>query len=87
MPAVETLNSICDSTSEMSGEFGDSISPVPLSKRMSICSMQLNTTAEMELPPETNIKMSLFDQCKLYQSHHMRALIWKNFLWMWRNVA
>lgn len=86
MPAVEALNSICDNSSEMSGEFGDSISPVPLSKRMSICSMQLNNT-EMELPPEAEIKLSLFDRCKVYQSHHMRALIWKNFLWMWRNVA
>lgn len=85
-PAIETLNSICDNSSEMSGEFGDSISPVPLSKRMSVSSMQINT-AVMELPPEVNPKMKLFDRYKIFQTHHMRALIWKNFLWMWRNVA
>ncbi|XP_050536009.1 ABC transporter G family member 23 [Daktulosphaira vitifoliae] len=85
-PAVESLNSICDNTSEMSGEFGDSISPVPLSKRMSICSGHVNNT-ELELPPEANIQMSFFERCKIFKAHHMRALIWKNFLWMWRNVA
>ncbi|XP_050429467.1 ABC transporter G family member 23 [Adelges cooleyi] len=87
VPAVEALNSICDNSSEMSGEFGDSISPVPLSKRMSICSGHARANAEPELPPEVNIKMSFFERYKIYQSHHMRALIWKNFLWMWRNVA
>lgn len=25
------------------------------------------------------------DHLKVFKKHHMKALIWKNFLWMWRN--
>lgn len=40
------------------------------------------------LPPEeTPLESNCWDRAKLLQTHHMKALIWKNFLWMWRNVG
>uniref|UniRef100_A0A1L8DDG1 Putative abc transporter g family member 20 n=1 Tax=Nyssomyia neivai TaxID=330878 RepID=A0A1L8DDG1_9DIPT len=67
---------------EISGEFGDNISmssrgrdvvtPDPINMRI----------PEPELPPHT-----FLDNFKIFKMHHMRTLIWKNFLWMWRNVG
>ncbi|XP_050483054.1 ABC transporter G family member 23 [Bombus huntii] len=63
---------------EMSGEFGDNVSVS--SRRKSIVIDHLNVS---DLPPE--------DEChgtsRMVNPMHMKALIWKNFLWMWRNVG
>lgn len=37
-----------------------------------------------ELPPEEEGSPSKF---KMLDPSHMKALVWKNFLWMWRNVG
>ncbi|XP_012220208.1 ABC transporter G family member 20 [Linepithema humile] len=65
---------------EMSGEFGDNVSVS--SRRRSII-INTNDGNVPELPPEEegSSKFSMIN------SMHMKALIWKNFLWMWRNVG
>lgn len=45
------------------------------------------TVQTLDLPPDDEIERSLKDRLTLFSSCHMRALIWKNFLWMWRNVG
>lgn len=67
---------------EISGEFGDhstSTSIVPLPK-------VINDTT-LPLPPSEEQPRTLIDYVKVFRPHHMKALIWKNFLWMWRNVG
>ncbi|KAJ8941565.1 hypothetical protein NQ318_011524 [Aromia moschata] len=39
-----------------------------------------------ELPPDDEPEVSFKDYLKIVKMNHMRALIWKNFLWMWRNI-
>lgn len=39
------------------------------------------------LPPEEEPPATLKDYLSLFKPHHLKALIWKNFLWMWRNVG
>lgn len=49
-----------------------------------------NANAELTVPPlpPTDITSTNFlDLFKILKPHHMKALIWKNFLWMWRNVG
>uniref|UniRef100_A0A6B2E541 Putative abc transporter n=1 Tax=Phlebotomus kandelakii TaxID=1109342 RepID=A0A6B2E541_9DIPT len=67
---------------EISGEFGDNISmssrgrdvvtPDPINMRI----------PEVEVPPK-----SFIDNFKFFNANHMKTLLWKNFLWMWRNVG
>jgi hypothetical protein len=38
-------------------------------------------------PPEEDYESSCLDHFKIVKSNHMKALIWKNFLWMWRNFG
>nr|XP_050869462.1 ABC transporter G family member 20 [Vespula vulgaris] len=68
-----------DADDEMSGEFGDNVSIS--SRRRSIVVMDDGNLPE--LPPEEkgSFKFSMLNP------QHMKALIWKNFLWMWRNVG
>lgn len=61
---------------EMSGEFGDNVSIS--SRRKSIV---INDASE--LPPEEKGSSNF----KMLDPQHMKALVWKNFLWMWRNVG
>ncbi|XP_023287880.1 ABC transporter G family member 20 isoform X2 [Orussus abietinus] len=68
-----------DVEDEMSGEFGDNVSIS--SRRRSIAVTDDNNVPE--LPPEEKGSSSF----KPLDSNHMKALIWKNFLWMWRNVG
>lgn len=66
---------------EISGEFGDhSTSIVPLPKHAS-------ESLASPLPPSEEQPATLIDYVKVFKPHHMKALIWKNFLWMWRNVG
>lgn len=52
---------------------------------MSIAPEPTVEVIQPEMPPEEQSEISFWDNFKIVQSHHMRALIWKNFLWMWRN--
>lgn len=68
-----------DADDEMSGEFGDNVS---------ICSRRRSVVISddghvPELPPEEEGPSKF----KMLDPQHMKALIWKNFLWMWRNVG
>ncbi|XP_063989442.1 ABC transporter G family member 23 isoform X2 [Diachasmimorpha longicaudata] len=69
-----------DVEDEMSGEFGDNVSIS--SRRRSTAPPVINENLP-ELPPEEKgtSKFAPLDP------QHMKALIWKNFLWMWRNVG
>ncbi|RLU22987.1 hypothetical protein DMN91_005265 [Ooceraea biroi] len=67
-----------DVEDEMSGEFGDNVSVS--SRRRSVAVTDGNMP---ELPPEEEGSSKF----TMLNSMHMKALIWKNLLWMWRNVA
>ncbi|XP_012140627.1 ABC transporter G family member 23 [Megachile rotundata] len=67
-----------DVDEEMSGEFGDNVS---LSSRRK--SIVVEETLVPELPPEEKGPSKF----QMLNGQHMKALIWKNFLWMWRNVG
>ncbi|XP_063236406.1 ABC transporter G family member 20 [Bacillus rossius redtenbacheri] len=71
-----------DTTSEISGEFGDNIS-------VSIKDMRTVTDGDIlnDMPPEDEVEKSKLDCIKFLTLNRMKALIWKNFLWMWRNVG
>ena len=68
---------------EISGEFGDNISMSsavrdPISQ---------STSPAPPLPPEQEIPTSFWYNLHVMSSNHLHALIWKNFLWMMRNVG
>ena len=67
---------------EISGEFGDNIS-------MSSRGRDAITPEPPAppLPPEEELPESCTENLKFLKSNHMKALIWKNFVWMWRNVG
>ncbi|XP_046742307.1 ABC transporter G family member 20 [Diprion similis] len=67
---------------EMSGEFGDNVSIS--SRRRSIAITPTDDEIVPDLPPEEKGSKSSF---KMLDPCHMKALIWKNFLWMWRNFG
>uniref|UniRef100_A0A1B6J467 ABC transmembrane type-2 domain-containing protein n=2 Tax=Homalodisca liturata TaxID=320908 RepID=A0A1B6J467_9HEMI len=81
MPDIEGghVNEAYDNTSEISGEFGDNVS---LSSRLPVAADPVDP-----LPPDEEVEWSLTDLCSVYKSNHMKALIWKNALWMLRNVG
>ncbi|KAJ8918786.1 hypothetical protein NQ315_011070 [Exocentrus adspersus] len=83
--AVNEAIAVDDEVGEISGEFGDSVSMTTRTGRVSIAP---EPTAEIppELPPEDEPERSFKDYLKVVKMNHMRALIWKNFLWMWRNI-
>lgn len=68
---------------EMSGEFGDNISMSSRAGRISIAPD--DNVPPIDLPPEEDHPRSCSDYFKIFNGSHMKALIWKNFLWMWRN--
>ncbi|KAJ4446324.1 hypothetical protein ANN_13019 [Periplaneta americana] len=39
-----------------------------------------------DLPPEKGEKWSMMDYILCLSPHRMKAAVWKDFLWMWRNV-
>ncbi|XP_043268135.1 ABC transporter G family member 23 isoform X2 [Venturia canescens] len=69
-----------DVDDEMSGEFGDNVSVC--SRRKSIA-VSADEAIAAELPPEEEGSSNI----KTLDPQHMKALIWKNFLWMWRNFG
>lgn len=68
---------------EISGEFGDSTS---MSNRVKDV-ITASEGAHPPLPPEDETPATFRDYISVFKSNHMKALIWKNFLWMWRNVG
>ncbi|XP_003426604.1 ABC transporter G family member 23 isoform X1 [Nasonia vitripennis] len=68
-----------DADEEMSGEFGDNVSIS--SRRRSIA--VTSDDDPLDLPPEEEGSTKF----QWLNPQHMKALIWKNFLWMWRNVG
>lgn len=65
---------------EMSGEFGDNVSVS--SRRKSVVIVDDNNMPA--LPPEEKGDSSKYN---MINPMHMKVLIWKNFLWMWRHVG
>ncbi|XP_053976396.1 ABC transporter G family member 23-like [Hylaeus volcanicus] len=63
---------------EMSGEFGDNVSVSSRTRRVAVDDENVP-----ELPPEEKGSNNF----QMINPQHMKALIWKNFLWMWRNVG
>lgn len=63
---------------EMSGEFGDNVSVS--SRRKSIV---IDHSSVLDMPPEDESSRTSM----MVDPMHMKALLWKNFLWMWRNVG
>ncbi|XP_054005275.1 ABC transporter G family member 23-like [Hylaeus anthracinus] len=63
---------------EMSGEFGDNVSVSSRTRRVTVDDENVP-----ELPPEEKGSNNF----QMINPQHMKALIWKNFLWMWRNVG
>ncbi|KAK2575825.1 hypothetical protein KPH14_007203 [Odynerus spinipes] len=66
-----------DADDEMSGEFGDNVS---ISSQRRSIALDDNVP---ELPPEEKGSSNF----SMLNPKHMKALIWKNFLWMWRNFG
>lgn len=59
---------------EISGEFGDPILPSP----------KVSNATTPPLPPSE--QQAVANYAKAFQLSHMNALIWKNFVWMYRNL-
>lgn len=78
--------------SEHAGEFGDNVSMQSSSGRRG----SIKTIAEEDdeddsatmpvLPPYMEPPTEISDYLILWRANHMKALIWKNFLWMIRNI-
>ncbi|XP_050449543.1 ABC transporter G family member 20-like [Cataglyphis hispanica] len=68
-----------DMDDEMSGEFGDNVSVC--SRRKSVVITDDNNVGGLPPEEEGSSKFTMLDPM------HMQALIWKNLLWMWRNVG
>ncbi|XP_014281518.1 ABC transporter G family member 23 isoform X1 [Halyomorpha halys] len=80
MPELESAaNEAFDNQSEISGEFGDNMSII------NVPAVIKPDNAD-PLPPDDEVDFSWKDIFYLMQSHHMKALIWKNILWIWRNL-
>lgn len=71
-----------DNMSEVSGEFGDNVSI-----KSGRSEGQQSVAGPSDLPPDEEPPYACSDLLKVFVPHHMKALIWKNFLWMWRNVG
>ncbi|KAF5291190.1 hypothetical protein FQA39_LY14432 [Lamprigera yunnana] len=71
---------------EISGEFGDNISLGGRSGSRVSISLSNGIAAMSVVPPEDIRPARFSDYFISLQSNHMKALVWKNFLWMIRNI-
>ncbi|XP_023014771.1 ABC transporter oskyddad [Leptinotarsa decemlineata] len=85
--AINDAAVLDDEVGEISGEFGDNISMTSrASRRVSIAPEPSVEFIQTDLPPEDKPHTPIGDYFKILKINHMRALVWKNFLWMWRNI-
>lgn len=68
---------------EISGEFGDNISMTSRGGDP----LAVSAVLAPPLPPEEDVPTSWWYNLHVMSRHHLHALIWKNFLWMMRNVG
>lgn len=50
----------------------------------------LGTASDLPMPPLPPVDvapMTLRERLSILNASHMKAQVWKNFLWMWRNVG
>ncbi|RZF47268.1 hypothetical protein LSTR_LSTR004977 [Laodelphax striatellus] len=80
-----TVNQAFDNSSEISGEFGDSITSMG-SRRKSIPVIPPIQETVDPLPPDEEVPWTWKEFFSVITPHHMKALVWKNALWMLRNV-
>lgn len=85
--AINEAAVIDDELGEISGEFGDNISMSSrgAGRRVSLVPDDI-TESPPELPPDDNVPMKFAEYFHFISLVHLIPLIWKNFLWMWRNV-
>ncbi|KAK7863239.1 hypothetical protein R5R35_001451 [Gryllus longicercus] len=70
-----------DVNSEISGEYGDNVS---LSNR----DVEIHTPGERtDIPPEENQPVTCSERMKIISPQKMKALLYKNFLWLIRNYG
>ncbi|CAG5014148.1 unnamed protein product [Parnassius apollo] len=69
---------------EISGEFGDNVSMS--SKSRVVVATELNSPVE-DLPPEEEPPNGCLERIKPMKWNHMKALVWKNFLSLFRNFG
>ncbi|XP_050310150.1 ABC transporter G family member 20 [Anthonomus grandis grandis] len=85
--AVNEAAVLDDEVGEISGEFGDNISTSSrTARRVSIAPDATVETIVSEVPPDDEPDVHWTEYLKVIKPSHMKALIWKNFLWMWRNI-
>ncbi|XP_073969170.1 ABC transporter G family member 23-like isoform X2 [Rhodnius prolixus] len=77
------VNDAFETMSEISGEFGDNM----IANNARPASPPPPPAPVDPLPPEETVECSWKDAFQIYASNHMKALIWKNILWMWRSVG
>ncbi|KAL1137708.1 hypothetical protein AAG570_009404 [Ranatra chinensis] len=73
------VNEGFDNSSEISGEFGENMSV----SNIKIAPIEIADP----LPPDDETDWSWKDALHIFTPHHMKALIWKNFLWLIRNFG
>ncbi|GAB0092849.1 ABC transporter G family member 20 [Sergentomyia squamirostris] len=69
---------------EMSGEFGDNVS---MSSRGQEVVENMPDPMNLDIPDEEIVPKTFADSFRVFQWIHMKPLMWKNLLWMWRNVG
>lgn len=85
-PALDLSND--DELGEISGEFGDNMSLGVGESSLPPASSELATAPPPPVPEIVELRpRTARERLSLVKSHHVKALIWKNFLWMWRNPA
>lgn len=87
-PALDLSNDNADN-GEISGEFGDSTSLAGSGGRPG--DPPVMVTSELAVPPLPEMDevpaRTARERFSLVQGNHVKALIWKNFLWMYRNPS
>lgn len=81
LSSITGVPPVQDDMEEMSGEFGDNVS---ISSRRKSVVIVDDSNVLSALPPEEEDNSSKYT---VLNPIHMKVLLWKNFLWMWRNVG
>ncbi|XP_037955428.1 ABC transporter G family member 20-like [Teleopsis dalmanni] len=81
--ATAITNPAFDNSAEISGEFGDNISMASATKDHT--TSVVDSTASQTVARDS--RSSFCQNILVLSKHHLHALMWKNFLWMMRNVG